>query len=158
MKNLVSKMTGIWAGSTKRRVGRGEPFATAPSSPRYYLAFIILLGLCTVGCGHKLPSQVSGTVTLDGKALPVGTVTFRPVTEGAVAYGSIDPNGNYTVRTGTDKGLVSGEYVVTVVATTGVPPMGKLLIPPRYGNPKESGLRFTVDASTNRIDLPLRSK
>jgi hypothetical protein len=97
-------------------------------------------------------------VTLDGKALSVGTVTFRPVTEGAVAYGSIDQNGNYTVRTGTDKGLVSGEYIVTIVATTGPPPMGKLLIPRRYGNPQESGLRFTVDASTNRIDLPLHTK
>jgi hypothetical protein len=36
--------------------------------------------------------------------------------------------------------------------------MGKLLIPRRYGNPQESGLRFTVDASTNRIDLPLHTK
>ncbi len=123
-----------------------------------YLIEIALFGLLLTGCGGKHPAQVSGTVTMDGTPLPVGTVVFHPTGEGATAYGSIDKDGSYAVRSGTDQGLVLGEYVVTVVATTGPPPDGKLLTPTRYGNPKTSDLRCEVTAGSNRFDIALTGK
>jgi hypothetical protein len=99
---------------------------------------------------------MSGQVTLDGEPLTKGTVVFHPEKAGADAYATIDTSGTYSVRTGTDKGLEPGDYVVTVVATTGPPPYGKLITPERYGSAKKSGLKVTVGAGDNRFDIPLK--
>lgn len=114
------------------------------------------------GCGAH-DSSVYGTVTLDGKTLETGTVTFHPAGEGAVAYGRIGADGSYRLHTGAEEGLAPGEYVVTVVATAPPPDphsevVGKLLTPVRYGNLDQTDLRFTIEPGTNRIDLPLQTK
>jgi UDP-N-acetylmuramyl tripeptide synthase len=99
---------------------------------------------------------MSGEVTLDGAPLAMGTVVFHHEKGGADAYASTDAGGAYTVRTGTDKGLEPGDYVVTVVAVTGPPPNGKLITPARYGDVQQSGLKVTVVPGDNRFDIPLR--
>jgi hypothetical protein len=123
------------------------------------LSAICLLAL--TGCG-AYESSVSGIVTLDGNPLKSGTVVFYPVGGGgAAAYGSVQADGSYTLDTGASGGLAAGEYVVTVVATTGPQPgalFGKLLTPERYGNAKTTDLKFSVKTGGNKIDLPLRSK
>ena len=123
------------------------------------LSSLIVLALFPLaGCGGKLPGRISGAVTLDGAPLRTGTIVFHPDMPGAAAYAAIDENGNYTVRTGNDQGLIPGDYVATVVATTGPPPNGKLLTPSRYGNVQQSGLRFAVAPGDNRIDIGLRTQ
>lgn len=117
------------------------------------------------GCNGN-SANVTGTVTLDGQPLTTGSVSFQPTTSGPVAYGSIGPEGNYQLSTGTSTGLNAGEYIVTVVATEearqpapGEPELPpKLLTPERYGNVEQSGLRFTVTRGANKIDLPLTTK
>ena len=139
-----------------------------PSSPVSRVSSL-LVGIFWVailaGCSGRLPGRVSGTVTLDDAPLHTGTVVFHPVKGGAAAYGAIDERGNYSVRTGTEQGLVPGQYVVTVVATTGPPPgsknmmdVGTLLTPTRYGDPKQSDLHFAIEPGVNHIDISLRSR
>lgn len=114
-----------------------------------------------VGCGTGSGATVTGTVTLHGRPLDRGTVTFHPVESGPIAYGMIGMDGSYTLQTGARPGLDAGKYVATVVATTDAPPSspdstGKLLTPARYGDPKQSDLHCEVKPGHNQLDLPLK--
>ncbi len=133
------------------------------------VAIVAAFGLAA-GCSSSLDSSVSGTVTLDGKPLEIGngtcTVSFYPEEGGAAAQGRVGPDGTYALKTGSTKGIRSGTYIVTVVATgpsreppPGVPPMpGPLLTPTRYGTKERSDLRFMIASGTNRINIALTSK
>ncbi len=126
------------------------------------LAMLAMLG----GCGGMYDSYVSGTVTLDGSPLPRGTVCFVPVAHGPRGYGLILSEGSYFVKIGTEKGIPSGEYQVTVVSKEksietrpGMPPMpGKSITPAWYHTPRSSGLRMTVVAGSNEINLELTNE
>lgn len=114
-----------------------------------------------VGCGPGNGATVTGTVSLNGRPLDCGTVTFHPVEGGPVAYGMIGVDGTYTLQTGARPALDAGTYVATVVATTPAPSdgpdlPGKLLTPVRYGDPKQSGLRCEVKPGRNQLALPLK--
>jgi hypothetical protein len=122
---------------------------------------IVLLFLA--GCGGSLDSSISGLVTVDGEPLRMGRVIFHPVAEGPTTYGTIDDNGRYSIRTGQLNGVMSGEYVVTVIATeTPQGPVGsswgKLISPMRYTSQDTTDLKFTIQPGSNHIDLPLRSE
>ena len=127
------------------------------------ICFLIsAMALVLSGCGPSYESTVSGRVTLDDKLLPLGTVKFYPVGAGPVAYGRINSDGSYAVKTGSDDGLPPGEYVVTVVSMTPPPEgasreMGELLTPQRYGQRQSSDLKFAVESGKNVIDLELQS-
>jgi hypothetical protein len=123
------------------------------------------------GGGPKLPqrAKVTGLVTLDGKALPTGMVTFVPDrsrgTSGPPAVGGIDSTGHYqltTDRQSEGDGAVVGFHLVRVFANEPGDPMHSVtasLIPQQYNNEATSGLRFEVKAGVdNVIDLPLKSK
>ena len=133
------------------------------TSPAVACALLVAGALTlAVGCGAH-DSSVYGTVTLDGKRLTTGTVTFHPTGEGAAAYGRIGADGSYRLHTGAQQGLAAGEYLVTVVATAPPPDphsevVGKLLTPARYGRLHETDLRFTIEPGKNPIDLPLQTK
>jgi len=127
------------------------------------IACCLLLAL--TGCGAP-ESTVSGTVTLDGKPLSLGTVTFHPQAEGTPGYGEIDADGQYNVQTNSGGGLVPGDYMITVVALEpsvvptdpkAMPSPGKRLTPEGYASVKTTDLRRAVDAGPNQIDLPLTS-
>ncbi len=84
---------------------------------RFTRRCLLLIGIAVLtGCGGGFDSAVHGVVTLDGKVVPRGTVTFHPVSGGPVAYAMISDDGSYAVRTGREKGLPAGEYQVTVTA------------------------------------------
>ena len=127
------------------------------------VALSILLS-AAVGCGGK-PAKVVGTVSVDGALLEQGTVFFAPTGGGMRASGIIQADGSYEIRTNRDKGLETGEYSVAVVSRELVfpngpegPPMpGKYLAPKKYGKPKTSGLRYTVEKGTNEFNLELKS-
>lgn len=124
--------------------------------------FLVLTAALTLGCGRSHEATTSGTVTLDGKPLSSGTVTFHPSKGGAAAYGHIQSDGSYEIRTGSGRGLAAGEYIITVAVLEALPPdpetgepRAKAITPPRYADVKTSGLRFTVRSGVNRIDLPM---
>lgn len=131
-------------------------------------AYCVSLALLT-GCGSSL-SQVSGVVTLDGEPLRgseqiQGTVFFQPASgDGTSAAGLVDEQGNYFISSGSQEGVVPGEYVVTISATEIVPskapggtPTGKRISDPKYASAKTSGLRFTVLEGSNEFDISIES-
>ncbi len=77
--------------------------------------------LAMVGCdsGPKV-QPVTGTVTLDGTAIPGANITFSPVAggTGAAAVGTSDASGKYTVTdmksTKPGSGAAAGDYKVGI--------------------------------------------
>lgn len=134
------------------------------------IANLCLLGATAFfsGCGGAYDAAVKGVVTLDGKEVPRGTVTYTPVKGGPAGYARINESGSYIVWTGREKGLPSGEYEVTVLANEapvmqetaagGPPPGGKPITPLWYRTKDTSGLKFTVTPGSNKIDLDLKSQ
>lgn len=130
---------------------------------RQAIPALLLVG-CLVGCGGKA-ATVSGVVTLDGKPVTRGTVSFSPATSGQKAVGIIDESGNYELSTNRETGLEAGTYSAAVssrergqVDESGGPPMpGKYLVPQKYSNANTSGLTFEVQRGSNTIDIALLS-
>lgn len=126
---------------------------------------VALLMTAFAGCGGAYDSTVSGTVTLDGNPVPRGTVAYHPANGGPAAYALIEDDGTYTVRTGRENGLPSGQYQVTVISNEpsvetkdGRPPSpGKPITPAWYKTKETSGLSFNVESGSNTLDLPLTS-
>jgi hypothetical protein len=139
--------------------------------------FLPVAFICAVaaGCGEKgpppgaplgEPAPVHGKITLpSGAALKGGTINFYPVKFEAgskIRYegGSIvDATGMYTAgRNGDGKGLVPGEYVVTVEPRE----IGELAgsnsaqIPAKYREKSTSPLKVTVEESDNTINIELK--
>src|SRR3954470_614005 len=78
------------------------------------LTCIALIGQLA-GCNRSSQeSQVSGVVTLDGKAVGPGSVAFAPVDKEKPATGPIDASGNYSMTTGHEVGLSAGKYKVAL--------------------------------------------
>jgi hypothetical protein len=139
------------------------------------------LGLCaavvlTVGCGGPKYVKVTGTVSMDGKALANTVVTFQPVggndnpNPGRGSSGVTDSNGRYTLSVEPGKeGAVPGKHKVTFATNRrlenvdpalgspdGVRPKEKDVIPRRYHDPGEE---FTVPPEgTDKADFELKSK
>lgn len=128
------------------------------------LIFVLTL---MVGCSQPLESQVSGTVTLDGKPLQRGNIVFHPAKSGTPAYGTIDQEGLYAVKSGQSAGMKPGEYIVVVKSTSQVeqsPEPGavevtpELLTPRQYAMKQTSPLSYAVVAGEQTIDIPLESQ
>lgn len=119
------------------------------------------------GCGQ--PGAVSGLVTLDGKPLTTGVITFTPAGSGASAYGAIGPDGRYELRTGGAAGLAAGEYVVTVAANAAAPDRSAgiawpgseralpLVTPGKYADRDKSPLRASVATGGQQLNFALVS-
>lgn len=126
---------------------------------RLGLAVLVFVPLVT-GCESKSQLvKVRGTVTLDGKALTLGRVQFRPAV-GQVATGEIGPQGEFSLSThAKDDGVLPGTYQVTVSAydpTVADPGPEHLLVPVRYTRGGTSGLEVTIFPGTKepvRLDL-----
>jgi hypothetical protein len=119
----------------------------------------LILGLC--GCGDW--ATVEGDVKLDNRSLDDGLVTFHPIGEGPLAYGTVDPSGRYSMKTGDQVGLKPGEYVVTVVKSkvpdmTSRNPVVTMLTPPKYADRAKTDLKVTVRSGSNTLPLELKSK
>lgn len=83
----------------------------APSLPAILLFTFSLLTI--LGCGD-MPASVTGKITVNGETHENLRVTFIPEAGGASVYGSTDANGEFQLNTGQKKGLIPGEYRVTV--------------------------------------------
>jgi hypothetical protein len=79
--------------------------------------FALLVPLALTGCGGEKVVRVSGTVTVGGKPVPGGTISFVPPA-GKAAVGSINPDGTYTLGTyQTSDGALLGSHKVVIHAT-----------------------------------------
>jgi hypothetical protein len=136
-----------------------------PRFIRVHPWLLLFLVLPLGGCGAN-KARVNGTVTLDGKPLTLGVVTFHATnTSGAVAIGVINEQGNYQLQLGTDAQVPVGEYKVTVSAQTPTPSPepgveGGLIdvAPVKYAHAATSGWKFQLQPGSQRIDLKMTSQ
>jgi hypothetical protein len=121
------------------------------------------------GCGNGL-AQVSGQITLDGQPVRGGkdgarvTVQFQPASgQGATAVALADEYGNYEMATGSQIGILPGEYLITCSATEVLPsnnagiPSFRQLADPKFAKAQTSGLTFSVQPGRNEFNIPLES-
>ena len=156
---------------TRTRPGRVSRHTVSRSQRRqtawaFGLATVLLAAVA--GCSRH-PASLEGEVMLDGKPLPGGVIMLSPARTGPSAYGEIAPNGRYVLKTGSEKGLEPGEYVVTVAAnepgpeeplseTGAAPPIRPLMTPQKYADVGTSPLRITVKPGSQTLTIELDSK
>ena len=134
--------------------------------------FLFVLLLCSsavcLGCSGRStrpPATIEGTVTLDGKPLPQGSVHFTSPLTGESAYVNLEPGGTYSVTfPETDVGEA---YEVSVRkpeieeddAHARVAPVKMdVKIPPKYTDRTTSGLTYEVqEEGTQTFDIELTS-
>jgi hypothetical protein len=154
-----------------RRIPRASSPRPRVTVRQGWCGLVLLLAAGAAGCGKGLPASVSGTVTLDGRPLTTGLVTFLPAASGPVAYGAIGPQGRYSIQTGSKGGLEPGDYSVTVAANAPPPaapppaggpkyaePMLLLVTPRRYADKQTTPLKATVSPGSQTIDFALESQ
>ena len=136
---------------------------------RGFYCLAVLAAVVLVGCGPGNPlgrRAVCGTVTLDGKPLPQGTVLFEPQgSEGAMAGASI-ADGKFSVEA--RRGLPPGTYLVRISAASNTRAASKgppgsdgiarrgadypvELIPPKWNS--QSRQTVTVENDSEQFDF-----
>lgn len=166
-------MIGFEIKSTRR----ARPGGTKVALPLTF-ALAIAVSFVMPGCGDEGPARqpVSGTITLDGKPLASGSITFAPL-EGTTAATAEVRDGTYGV--GQSEGLAPGRYQVEISA---VEPTGKRiehpdlpselidevrnLIPPKYNVQTELAAEvkpdgenaFTFDLSSRKVKSRTRRR
>jgi hypothetical protein len=112
----------------------------------------VLLGLAGCGGGGGgIP--VKGKVTVDGKPLAKGSISFHPPKDSPLKdlpTGLIE-NGEYTIYTKGKPGAPAGNYKVTIVGTDEIdstnPKATKPSVNPSFGNVGQSKLTAEVSAT-----------
>jgi hypothetical protein len=102
------------------------------------------------------PAKVAGKVTLDGKEVPNGFVTFVAKDTGRKFCANIIKDGTYRIT----KGIPEGEFVVLIEEPVGEhvknePPH---LVPAMYRTVEMSPLRATLNKGDNPFDIELKTK
>jgi hypothetical protein len=117
-----------------------------------------LVWLPVAGCdtGPGSPVPVRGTVYYRNAPLQGGILVFTPDPvrngDGPMSHAEIGADGAYTLRTEGSLGAIPGWHRVTVTAF----PNARPPLPPRYGDPEQSGLSFEVKPGReNIIDIYL---
>jgi hypothetical protein len=138
--------------------------------------------MLSAGCGTK--GEVSGTVTYQGKPLPVGNVTFVDASSNQALGSSTIDNGKYAISkvpAGPVKILVTTPPPQTAAGSrppsfmqkmiekkaksqgmaapsdeSGGPPTPQVTVPTKYGDPNQSGLTYTVQSGAQQHDIDLK--
>jgi hypothetical protein len=134
------------------------------------LALYVTLGIA--GCSKPEPDNlhtVRGTILLDGKPLPRGSVSLRAMDQSSWEQptGVVDENGQFTMFTQGQEGVAPGQYKVIVFATEAAfdeagkphPGLPRSLIPVCYNDPEKTPLRLEVAGTSPppQYDLELSS-
>jgi hypothetical protein len=107
--------------------------------------------------------NVSGKVLYTDGSVPTGgvaVVRLQPATTSTSeirkgASGAIGPDGSFELSTRIQgDGVYEGEYDVTFVVQKGVMDTTSL-IPPKYTDPQQSGLKVTVDRNIDDLDFKI---
>jgi len=135
---------------------------------RYLVLFVaIVAGISLTGCGDKDPfnrQAVSGTVTMDGKPIPLGNIEFVPSEKQSTSLTLEIKDGKFAA----DKknGLAPGKYVVRIQGFDGpmplsgdVPgetkgPLPKSIVPDKYGS-RSTETAVIKDGETNEVTFTL---
>ena len=136
-----------------------------------WLPHALLLTCLTLvaGCGLGGPQlgNVTGTVTLDGKAVPGALVTFvSKEADGTSSFGKTNAQGKFQLEFSTErKGAMLGAYIVEIttkkMSKSDMPDDGSgkeaefVAIPKHY---KRGTLTAEVKSGNNVCDFPLTSK
>jgi len=135
-------------------------------SGRFVLITGLLVVLNVTGCGPTRPAMtpVEGKVLFNGEPLTFGCVIFQP-DEGWPAVGHLRPDGTFKLTTYKEgDGAVIGRNRVRVTCFEGQRPdspngderpLGKSLIPTRYGNIDESNIAFDVEPKMEPVVIEL---
>jgi hypothetical protein len=148
------------------------------SSKRHRIPLTAVCSLVLLaGCGSRLPATapVHGKITLGGKAVASGKITFHPAA-GRSALGTIASDGTYTLSTfSPGDGALLGKNRVTIEATKitgpsapksldeeqhkGVDgaslPQVEWLVPQVYSRPEKSPLEADVQPGDNTLNFDL---
>lgn len=126
---------------------------------RWVLGFVAIATLA--GCGESTPTvyPVGGQVIYRKKPLAEAVVTFHPKdATGRLLSATTDAEGRFRLTTTvTNDGAPAGEYGVSVALREkrkdGDDEVrnGRNLLPPRYADPKTSGLTATVKPGENTL-------
>jgi len=143
------------------------------SMPQRQINLIALAALLAIsaGCGESPKGRtglfpVTGTVTIDGKPLTTGMISFMADNAREAFTSPIDGTGKYKLgASATDAGALPGEYKVLIIATEAPkmstdpanPSQPKSLIPEKYTKKETSGLTATVKSEPNTINFDLKS-
>ena len=100
--------------------------------------------------------RVSGTVSLDGKALANATVRFTPAGPGRTAEGFTDTAGRYELRYLRDIPGANVDRHTVRITTANEATGDRELLPHRYHS--RSQLEARVASGTNVLDFDLRSQ
>jgi len=123
------------------------------------VAIVVILA----GCGGAEPEKaaslastvaVKGKVTLKGKPLTQGSISFEPADGGREAFGNINSDGTFTLTTfRKEDGAVRGKHRVAVKAAGG----GKKdPVPLKYQSYSSSGVE--VDVIEDKPDITIELK
>ena len=136
---------------------------------------LVLLGLACSGCADQRTSHlvpVSGVVRQRDRPLRGGQVVFvpRPPRQSPLAFGNIDADGRYTMRTANRyEGVAPGSYAVCVTAQENRPedlrpgvdpllrPRSKGTVPEEYANATTSPLTCEVPPHGMTLDIDVPS-
>ena len=141
--------------------------ATRPWNRLVWVGGVVVAAVAVAGCSRH-PASLSGEVKFDGAALTTGVIMLSPARTGPSAYAEIKPDGSYELKTGSEKGLEPGEYIVTVAAnepgpaepeseTGAAPAIRPLMTPRRYADVGTSPLRITVKPGSQKLAIELKS-
>ncbi len=150
-----------------------KSLSSSGSRPLMFQALgLAILTLSLAGCGGNPTTTVTGKVTLDGKMLAAGTVTFVNEQQKSVQSSIISKDGSYSVN------IAAGACKITVaVPPTGDMPEGMKMdpskmgaagkvatqgvevldVPAKYKNVKTTPLTLTVEAGQKTHDIEMKA-
>ena len=116
------------------QISEGNMLNTHPTTRLWLLVSVGCVLLC--GCGPKVPptASVHGKVTIGGKPVTTGRITFYPENNVRPAIGAIGTDGAYRLTTfHSNDGAILGKHVVTIEAFEGSPVQGPATIEEELG-------------------------
>lgn len=123
------------------------------------LLSLACLSFLVCGCGDGRPARVkvSGHVTVDGKPLKFGGISFKPVGGGRMAGGGFDQNGQYsTTMYKENDGLPVGKYTVAINAVESIGERAQRWhAPRRYSNHTTAELNVEISKETTDLNFEL---
>jgi hypothetical protein len=133
-------------------------------SPRLAAGVLCLLIACSAcSCAKRNSGElavfpVSGQVLYAGKPTPGAIVVLHPIDDQKRPHpwGMVDRDGNFRLKTyRTNDGAPAGDYIATVDwrrESRGQRRGPSGLLPSKYGTPKESPLRVSVEPTTEHLE------
>jgi len=133
--------------------------STVQLSSRFSILLLVSLAMVLSGCGDGRVARVkvSGHVTVEGKPLQHGGISFKPVMGGRMAGGGIADDGQYsTTMYKENDGLPPGSYTVAVNAVQYINDKSQRWFAPKsYSDHKTSGFKVEITEETTDLDFEL---